>query len=162
MVLPSLEPPAHTFRALQSCWHAGEGLVCSPVTSRGSSGAANGRAGEEYQVRARYQVGANPLLTHPYRHRSFSCADGQRRLPPQPDTRTAKAGTTHAPRGERRRRYMGGVRSGHARSRLMLFFYIIIDAETAHALAFTRSCHCQCCIAYGIQKGSRGASYIAQ
>jgi len=62
LVLPSLEPPAHTFRALESCWHAGEGLPCCLVTSRGSSGAANGRAGEEYQVRARYQVRANALL----------------------------------------------------------------------------------------------------
>jgi len=70
-VLPSLEPPAHTFRALESCWHAGEGLPCCPVTSRGSSGAAKGRAGEEYQVRARYQVRANPLLLlqiHSNRH----------------------------------------------------------------------------------------------
>jgi len=32
------------------------------VTSSGSSGAANGLAGEEYQVRARYQVRANALL----------------------------------------------------------------------------------------------------
>jgi len=62
LVLPSLEPPAHTLRALESCWHAREGLPCCPVTSRGSSGASNGRAGEEYQVRARYQVRANPLL----------------------------------------------------------------------------------------------------
>ena len=62
LVLPLLEPPAHTFRALESCWHAGEGLPCCPVTSCGSPGAANGRAGEEYQVRARYQVRANPLL----------------------------------------------------------------------------------------------------
>jgi len=62
LVLPSLEPPAHIFRALESCWHAGEGLPCCPVTSCGSSGAANGRADEEYQVRARYQVRANPLL----------------------------------------------------------------------------------------------------
>jgi len=30
--------------------------------SSGTSGAANGRAGEEYQVKARYQVRANPLL----------------------------------------------------------------------------------------------------
>jgi len=62
LVLPSLEPPAHTFRALESCWHAGEGLPYFPVTSRGSSGAANDRAGEEYQVRARYQSRANALL----------------------------------------------------------------------------------------------------
>jgi len=62
LVLPSLEPPAHTFRALESCWHAGEGLPYCPVTSRGSSGAANDRAGEEYQVRARYQIRANALL----------------------------------------------------------------------------------------------------
>jgi len=62
LVLPSLELSAHTFRALESCWHAGEGLPCCPVTSRGSSDAANGRAGEEYQVRTRYQVRANPLL----------------------------------------------------------------------------------------------------
>jgi len=62
LVLPSLEPPAHTFRALESCWHAGEGLPCCPVTSCGSSGAAKGRADEEYQVRAWYQVRANPLL----------------------------------------------------------------------------------------------------
>jgi len=58
----SLEPPAHTFRALESCWHAGKGLPCCPVTSSGTSGAASGRASEEYQVRARYQVRANPLL----------------------------------------------------------------------------------------------------
>ena len=62
LVLPSLEPPAHTLRALESCWHAGEGLPCCPVTSSGSYSAANGRADEEYQVRARYQVRANPLL----------------------------------------------------------------------------------------------------
>jgi len=63
LVLPSLEPPAHTFRAQETCWHAGEGLPCCPVTSSGTSSAANGRAGEEYQVRARYQVRANPLLS---------------------------------------------------------------------------------------------------
>ena len=34
---PPLEPPAHTVRALESCWHAEEGLPCCPVTSRGSS-----------------------------------------------------------------------------------------------------------------------------
>jgi len=54
LVLPSLDPPAHTFQALESCWHAKEGLPCYLVTSCGSSGAANGRAGEEYQVKARY------------------------------------------------------------------------------------------------------------
>jgi len=65
LVLPSLEPLVHTARALESCWHAEEGLPCCPVTSRGSSGAANGRAGEEYQVRVRYQLRAKPLLqTH--------------------------------------------------------------------------------------------------
>ena len=37
-------------------------LPCCPVTSSGASGAATGRAGEEYQVKARYQVRANPLL----------------------------------------------------------------------------------------------------
>jgi len=62
LVLSALEPPAHTLRALESCWHAGEGLPCCPVTSSGTSGAANRRAGEEYQVKARYQVRANPLL----------------------------------------------------------------------------------------------------
>jgi len=62
MVLPSLEPPAHTLRALEICWHAGEGLPHCPVTSRGSSGAANDRAGEEYQIRAPYQIRANALL----------------------------------------------------------------------------------------------------
>jgi len=62
LVLPLLKPPAHTFRALESYWHAWEGLPCCPVTSRGSSGAAHGHAGEEYQVRGRYQVRANPLL----------------------------------------------------------------------------------------------------
>jgi len=70
LVLPSLEPPAHTFRALESCWHAGDGLPCCPVTSCGWSAAANGRADEEYQVRARYQVRANLLLHH--RAGSFS------------------------------------------------------------------------------------------
>jgi len=65
LVLPSLEPPAQTFRAQESCWHAGEGFPFCQVTSCGSSGAANGRAGEEYQVRARYQVRANPLLVDP-------------------------------------------------------------------------------------------------
>jgi len=40
----------------------GEGLPWCPVTSCGSSGAANGRADEEYQVRPRDQVRANPLL----------------------------------------------------------------------------------------------------
>jgi len=54
--------PAHACRALESCRHAGKGLPCCPVTSSGSSGAANGRAGEEYQVKARYQVRANPLI----------------------------------------------------------------------------------------------------
>jgi len=43
--------------------HAGAGgLPCCLVTSSGTSSAANGRAGEEYQVRARYQVRANALL----------------------------------------------------------------------------------------------------
>jgi len=50
------------FRALESCRHAGAGLPCCPVTSSGTSGAANGRAGEEYQNKARYQVRANPML----------------------------------------------------------------------------------------------------
>ena len=62
LVLSSLELPAHAFRALKSCRHAGEGLPCCPVTSSGTSGAANGRAGEQYQVKARYQVRANALL----------------------------------------------------------------------------------------------------
>ena len=61
LVLPSLEPPAHTCRALESCRHAGEGLPYSPVTSRGSSGAANDCSGEEYQVNARYQIRASAL-----------------------------------------------------------------------------------------------------
>ena len=52
-----------THRALESCRHAGEGLPCSSVTSSGTSGAANGRAGEQYQVKARYQLRANALLT---------------------------------------------------------------------------------------------------
>jgi len=73
LVLPSLEPPAHTFRALERCWYAGEGLPCCPVMSCGSSGAANGRADEEYQVRARYQVRASPLLSP-----SFGAAHDQR------------------------------------------------------------------------------------
>jgi len=71
VVLPSLEPPAHSFRALESCWHAGEGLPYRPVTSRGSSGAANDRAGEEYQVRARYQIRANALLVWRYLDAAF-------------------------------------------------------------------------------------------
>jgi len=58
-----LSSPAHAVRGLESCRHAGKGLPCCPVTSSGSSGAANGRAGEEYQVRARYQIRANALLT---------------------------------------------------------------------------------------------------
>jgi len=62
LVFPSLEPSTHTFRVLESCWHAGEGLPYCPVTSRGSSGAANDRAGEEYQVKARNQIRANALL----------------------------------------------------------------------------------------------------
>jgi len=66
LVLPSLEPPAHAFRALESCWHAGESLPYCPVTGRGSSCAANGRAGEEYQVKARYQIRANTFL-HRYK-----------------------------------------------------------------------------------------------
>ena len=61
LVLPSVDPPL-TLRALESCRHAGEGLPCCPVTSSGSSSAANGRAGEEYQVRALYHVRADPLL----------------------------------------------------------------------------------------------------
>jgi len=46
----------------------GGGLPCCPVTSSGSSGAVHGRAGEGYQVKARYQVRANPLLprVHPF------------------------------------------------------------------------------------------------
>ena len=63
LVLSSVELPAHAFRALENCRHAGEGLPCCPVTSSGTSGAANGRAGEQYQVKARYQVRANALLT---------------------------------------------------------------------------------------------------
>jgi len=62
LVLPWLELPAHAFRALESCRHAGEGPPCCPVTSSGTSSAANGRAGEQYQVKARYQVRANALL----------------------------------------------------------------------------------------------------
>ena len=62
LVLSSRELSAHSFGALDSCRHAGEGLPCCPVTSSGASGAANGRAGEEYQVEARYQVRANLLL----------------------------------------------------------------------------------------------------
>jgi len=62
VVLSSREFSAHAFGALDSCRHAGEGLPCCPVTSSRASGAANGRAGEEYQVKARYQVRANPLL----------------------------------------------------------------------------------------------------
>ena len=63
-----LEPPAHTVRALESCWHAGEGLPCCPVTSRGSSVTA--RRSERscwrrVQIKARYQVRANPLLQLP-------------------------------------------------------------------------------------------------
>jgi len=73
LVLPSLEPPAHTFRALERCWYAWEGLPCCPVMSCGSSGATNGRADEEYQVRARYQVRASPLLSP-----SFGSAHDQR------------------------------------------------------------------------------------
>jgi len=38
------------------------GLPCCPVTSSGTSGPSNGRAGEQYQVKARYQVRANALL----------------------------------------------------------------------------------------------------
>ena len=62
LVLSWLELPAHAFRALVSCRHAGEGLPCCLVTSNGTSSAANGRAGEQYQVKARYQVRANALL----------------------------------------------------------------------------------------------------
>jgi len=61
-VLSSLELSAHAFQALDISRHAGEGLPCCPVMSSGSSSAVNGRAGEEYQVKARYQVRANPLL----------------------------------------------------------------------------------------------------
>jgi len=32
----------------------GKGSLAAPVTSRGTAGAANGRAGEQYQVKARY------------------------------------------------------------------------------------------------------------
>jgi len=63
LVLPSLELPAHAFRALESCRHAGEGLPCCLVTSSGTSSAANGLTGEEYQVKAQYQVRANALLS---------------------------------------------------------------------------------------------------
>ena len=38
------------------------------MTSSGTSSAANGRAGEEYQVRARYQVRATALLEGMVRH----------------------------------------------------------------------------------------------
>jgi len=40
---------ANPLLALESCPHAGEGLPCCPITSSGTSGAANGRAGEQYQ-----------------------------------------------------------------------------------------------------------------
>jgi len=40
----------------------GGGLPCCPVTSSGTSGAANARAGEQYQVTAQHQVKANALL----------------------------------------------------------------------------------------------------
>jgi len=53
---------AHTHSKGFALTHAGEGLPCCPVPSSATSGAANGRAGEEYQVKARYQVRANPLL----------------------------------------------------------------------------------------------------
>jgi len=81
----SLEPPAHAFRALQSCRHAGDGLLCCLVTSSGTSSAANGRTGKEYQVKARYQDRANALL-YP------------QETPPH--TRTARA---QPPAGHRRR-----------------------------------------------------------
>jgi len=54
--------PRARFRALESCRQARGGLLCCLVTSSGTSSAANGRAGEEYQVRARYHVRANALL----------------------------------------------------------------------------------------------------
>ena len=62
LVRSSRELSAHAFGALESCRHAGEELPCCPVTHSGTSGASNGRAGKEYQVKARYQVRANPLL----------------------------------------------------------------------------------------------------
>jgi len=62
LVLSSRELSAHAFRALDSCRHAGEGFPCCPVTSSGTSGATNDRAGEEYQIKARCQVRTNPLL----------------------------------------------------------------------------------------------------
>ena len=43
-------------------WKAVGTRAYCPVTSRGSSGVANDRAGDEYQVRARYQIRANALL----------------------------------------------------------------------------------------------------
>jgi len=67
---------AHTFQALESCRHAGEGLPCCLVTSSGSSGAANGRAGEEYQGKSRYKVRVNPLLHAIYLSIQGDCAGG--------------------------------------------------------------------------------------
>jgi len=66
LVLSSLELSVHAFLALKSCWHLGEGTPCCRIASSGPCGAANGRAGEEYQVRARYQVRANPLVVCVY------------------------------------------------------------------------------------------------
>jgi len=63
LVLSALELPAHVFRALESCRHSGGGRVpCCLVTSSRAPSAANARAGEQYQVKAQYQVRANALL----------------------------------------------------------------------------------------------------
>jgi len=57
-----LSPPRTHFEPCKAVGTRGGGLPYCPVTSRGSSGAPNDRAGEEYQVRARYQIRANALL----------------------------------------------------------------------------------------------------
>jgi len=57
LVLSSLELSAHAFQALESSRHAGEGLPCCPVTSSGSSGAVNGRAGETYKLKHGTKLG---------------------------------------------------------------------------------------------------------
>jgi len=41
----------------------GGGLPSCPAPSRGTTGAANGRAGEQYQVKVQYEVRANTLLS---------------------------------------------------------------------------------------------------
>jgi len=57
-----LSSPRTHFEPWKAVGTQGSPPPCCPVTSSGTSSAADGRAGEQYQVKARYQVRANALL----------------------------------------------------------------------------------------------------